>query len=158
MGKERKLISLIEKWQEVISKILVGSYGYKSCVQEYNEYVLLVGRPPTLGDFIACDLEGNVLEKPDRFDDKWFRSNVETRMQISFQEREMVEKIDNYQEALDRVIFEGCQHYKTKGGHVIHNKYGHLLGFYNGGKLNSRHKTIEDLVPLGLTFRENKNK
>jgi hypothetical protein len=57
-----------------------------------NDFAKLTNRAPKLGDFVSCDEDGNVLEKPD------------THLLNHFT---AVAMQNEYQAALDRVIFDG---------------------------------------------------
>jgi hypothetical protein len=97
-----------------------------------------------LGMFVPCDLDGNVLE---------FKGTI----RFSIEDWGSRECFEQYQEAKERVLFEGVSHYKQyRCSHIIQQDgYGHLLGFYSTGKIHSSYKIIEDLIPRNLTLTEN---
>ncbi len=64
-------------------------------------YAQFLKQPLTLGMFIPCDLEGNVLEEPTHHG-----KSIETSR----------ETLKEYQEAKDRVLFEGFEAIKWEHG------------------------------------------
>lgn len=59
-------------------------------------------QPLTLGVFVPCDSEGNVLEKPKNYDE-WLKKKLNTPYELD------LNKYEQYQQALDRVVFEGFE-------------------------------------------------
>ena len=91
---------------------------------------------PTLGMFVACDLEGNILEEPE-----FHEPNNENEI------GDYDELRHQYQQAKSRVIFKGFD----ADGYSVEN--GRTDVFYkvaNGWLLYPAIKTIEDLVPYNL--------
>ena len=96
-----------------------------------------------LGMFIPCDKEGNVLEKP--------ILNDYVDAEIGCTEKQIYDiDCQQYQEALDRVIFEGFEYFNNYGDECIFNKNLNIKKEI--GQLHTQ--TIEDLTSLGLTIKE----
>ena len=74
----------------------------------YN-FANLTNRAPRLGDFIPCDEDGNVLEKPYSLS---YYSDI-----CGYQHGQ--NKIAQYKAALDRVIFKGDWEVEEVGEHYI---------------------------------------
>lgn len=112
-------------------KVLTNTQRFWNC----EKYVSFIKMSLELGMFIPCDLDGNVLEKP--------KEHL-TNRSLYYKE------LRQYQEALDRVLFEGKYHYiptDGKGFAVINvKKLGNRI--YIKG-------TIEDLTELGLELTPN---
>ncbi len=79
--------------------------------------------------FVPCDLDGNVLEEP------------------SINKTDYLYHTKEYEEAKDRVLFEGFQLLFNEDG-ISHVKTSRV--FIGIGHLKGLHKTIEDLVEYNL--------
>ena len=94
-----------------------------------------------LGMFVPCDLEGNVLDEPESH-----------RHQINFDEWEEVfdeKEVQQYQQAKERVLFEGFELSKIKSNEVFWFKTPYDDCYYNpkDGAINTpAYDTIESLV------------
>jgi len=106
-----KLISMTEfvlaKHQEYKSKILSGlplETSYKEHSKLCLKYANLLNQPLTLGMFVLCDFEGNVLEEPER----WSNYDPLT-MRREPPKSDWWLKCDTYQKAKERVLFEGFE-------------------------------------------------
>lgn len=97
-------------------------------------YAKFLNTELSLGLFIPTDEEGNVLSEPNQ---EYYEGEYE-RWQDDLVE---------YDKALDRVIFEG--NWSKWGTAAVLNE--------KGGKIVLRDKTIQDLVPLGLTLNKDIN-
>lgn len=97
---------------------------------------------PTLGMFVPCDEDGNVLKEPNHYG-----KSIETTREC----------IKQYQQAKQRVIFEGFEAYfVTESITALRYDETNNLWFYTDGQVtfNSKLvKTIEDLVPYNLTLK-----
>ena len=120
------------------------------CFSKIFNYTRFIIQPIKLGDFIPCDLDGNVLEKPMNHD-KWLRNDQERR---GFNNSEH----EQFQEAESRVLFEGFELDDTTGSyHYIHNdktNQGFMLSL-DGSIMSSKLKTREDLTHLNLELTDN---
>jgi len=111
-----------------------------------GKYAELTNRQPKLGDFIPCDENGEVLEKPDIH-------SLDHSIAVALNHE--------YQQALDRVIFKGdweVQKHKSALGEFIkiENKDGIILEFLANEEVYFNHKIvnrIEDL-PLEIEFKK----
>lgn len=116
MKTDRKLISMkdyvLEQkqiWNH--DNTMHASANYVTATVNYANFLTL---QLELGQFVPCDLEGNVLSEPEGFmvykgwlkDDKYW-------------EGADLKLIKQYQQAKDRVIFEGFEHHKL--GDMITN-------------------------------------
>jgi hypothetical protein len=141
--------SLRTEWesQRVLSQQAERSTRYR----KIDEHTNLITQTINLGQFIPCDLEGNVLEKPPLYLEK-----------VTYQ----IENTSNYkyQEAQKRVLFKDCKPVDfgkhTQGKHI----YGvHLVcnGTSIGAKSTEgwfffdKFKTLEDIAHLNLELTEN---
>ena len=95
--------------------------------------------------FFACDLDGNFLEEPEKWDIYINYPNL----------KHMLDYIDfdvckEYQKTLDRVIFKGCYIEEVLKEEWLIFPNGRL-GRFHAGMLNLfQYKTIESLSTLGL--------
>ena len=120
-------------------------------------YTIRFGKQPIkLGQFIPCDLEGNVLEEPEDWDaylshdDSTFRDT-----------KGWIKEIQQYQEAQERVIFKGFEVEsfidKVNPCYNLSNGTERItmhLGLYNFNKGNFV-KTLENLTHLNLELTDN---
>jgi len=130
--------------------MIVGESKYSKGVN-YKEFLI---KPLELGFFVPCDLEGNVLEKPEK------PKHEDNNSMLHYHD-----DIDVYQEALDRVLFEGLEVYNPYSRDVDElnetilikkiSEKSTLLDCVNG---MFDFETIEDLVELGLTLTPSSNK
>lgn len=106
---------------------------------------------PTLGMFVPCDEEGNVLEEPEKYND-WLKFKNKYEYGEFY-----TKKCKQYQQAQQRVIFEGWELAKKEEGSIkIVNKEKERIYFFNDGTIiynNKIIKTIEDLVPYNLILK-----
>jgi len=107
-------------------------------ILNYNNFII---RNLELGLFIPTDKEGNVLEKPTHYDE-WLST-----LKGGFVHDYDISFYSQYQEALDRVVFEGVK---------VSDGFGTWWIVINGqAKIDIKGKTIEDLTDLGLKIKEN---
>ncbi len=144
-----ELIKLIKRIKDI-------DLGHGSLKDKYDlilRYVTFLLRGLELGMFIPCDLDGNVLEKPIKhvgvksMELKSIRVYEALRMQ--------------YQEALDRVLFEGFRIKETRKGEFLLDKDSVCIMYLNTEKDKWEtilFKTIEDLTELGLTLTKSAKK
>ena len=111
-----------------------------SVLNRLNSYTNLITQPINLGQFIACDLDGNVLEKPqepehpynDKKCDVWFQYEI---------------CLNRYQEAQERVLFKRFSSSQHKG--LVKFKQNGSYTFLDIKKFD----TLEDLTHLKLELK-----
>jgi len=116
-----------------------------------DKFAKLTNRAPHLGDFVPCDEDGNVLEKPER---------VNYVIGVDGFDR-FKEDWEQFQQAQSRVIFKGfsLRNYdKDSGVTVIStDELTHVLWFKENGKVLTFNgveiNRIEDL-PREIEFKE----
>ena len=104
-------------------------------------YAKFLNQTPTLGDFIPCDLKGNVLEKP--------RPMTGTAL-LSMNDNDY-KRIGEYQAALERVKFEDFEMLERNGFKIVRNgKYCAMIESDDGRgwiAYREEHKTYADMAP-----------
>ena len=119
--------------QDEYVKLSLGFEAKKWIVTK--QYMQFLWAPLELGMFIPCDKDGNVLSEPknwSKFIGKDYKYSLECKQ---------------YQEAKERVLFEGC---KIVDGNCIKiNESTYLVK-----DVLRLYKTIEDLTQLGLTLTD----
>lgn len=140
-----KLISMTEfVLQQGLQSTLMMEKGMLLC----HKYANFLNQPLKLGMFIPCDENDNVLEEPKRWKDY-------LEYPESFDGNKEWEELYTYQEAKERVLFEGVYCNKQRKGYCVQQTgQGHLLGAYTSGKINSRYKKIEDLIDRNLILTQ----
>lgn len=103
-----------------------------------------------LNRFIPCDLDGNVLSEPKNFHTyKLIKKNDS----FLLGEESWKRSCQQYQEAKERVLFEGCVYDEEM--EVVRYAVGKDL-FYTGScNYENKYITIEDLTNLDLTLTDN---
>lgn len=108
-------------------------------------YANFLKQPLTLGMFVPCDADGNIMEEPVNYNiwGELHYNNGENNGTIGFEDHL------KYQEAKDRVLFEGKPNVRTTGNPYIRlkNIEFHLYGL-----------TIERLVTFELILTESAKK
>ena len=129
-----------------MTDFVVGALGFKkSMYYEYNvndndkalskieNYSKFLKQPLTLGMFVPCDLDGNLLEYPDH----------------NYNSMEYMDEFDVYNEAKNRVLFEGFNETICQGKTYLHNdSFGSVFIDKNWV---IRHCFVEDLIGVELT-------
>lgn len=98
-----ELISLID-YSDYLNQT---GYTNDTCWEKHLNYVSFLKQPLTLGMFVPCDLDGNVLEEPNHLDYKTKNSWNELVFKSDFSCNNYHQAYDEYQEAKDRVLFVG---------------------------------------------------
>jgi hypothetical protein len=133
MKDERKTLHefVIEEFE-----INMGSKFSMDCINDVLKYSNLTNRAPKLGDFVPTDEEGNVLEK--------YKCEVE-----------------DYEQALSRVIFEGFEVVYADESHVsvIMNKGTTLIHFRGDvclwtKEIGTKEITRIEELPKEITFKD----
>jgi hypothetical protein len=123
-------------------------YEQLDCVHRFQDvvykYAKFLGQKPTLGMFVPCDEEGNVLEEPDLTCKRPVSNGVCQCGEESVKYcRDLSYK---YQQALSRVIFEGFE---------LHFEYGKSWAVKGQGRVIRSFdlNTLEDLTHYNLTVK-----
>lgn len=134
-----KLISMREFVLERELEITKNGTNFILC----HKYAKFLSQPLTLGMFVPCDLDGNVLEKTEHIrkigsEDKFDRHS------------------DKYEQAKARVLFEGFEMHRN-GKYVVDvldNPIYFNVGFgwtlYGGGKYTN----VESLMSRNITLTQ----
>lgn len=125
-------------------------------IRRLRAYSEFLRTPLSLGQFVPTSEAGEVLEYPDQNDIKYDYPISDFEVDFDYQAYDR--DVEIYEKARKRVLFEGFEvteydnvdHYhekEIKCGNVC------IAGYYNSKwHLLSGQKTIEDLVPFGLTL------
>ena len=133
-------------------------YEQLDCVHRFQDVVYkwakFLGQKPSLGMFVPCDEEGNILEEPDLTCKRPISNGICQCGEESVKDcRDLWYK---YQQALSRVIFEGFElDIVTEKYTSIKNKDGIRIIFTQTlvGVNNKLIYTLEDLTPYNLTVK-----
>ena len=128
--KENRLISMVAFVDEVITADRPCDRG--AMLDEIAEYSTFLQKPLTLGMFIPCDEDGNVLEEPTKHHDN---TSVSHKGAITDEWKSWHRE---YQQAKEHVLFE----INLEG----------LSGIKHNIKQN---RTVEYLTPFNLTLTPN---
>ena len=120
-----KLISMTDfvlEQSELKTKNTEFELGLLKSVQLIYNYANFIKQPLTLGMFVPCDLDGNVLEEIDEVDGS-ITYNCD---ELDF----LNTKICEYQQAKDRVIFDGF----SFSNNILYNSFQTIefMNFSNG--------------------------
>ena len=131
-----KLISCTDFVLEQIG--IYNTYESELELKTIRSYANFLKQPLKLEMFVPCDDEGNVLDKPSRplspaTDIEWGKWSSE---------------YDIYQQAKEKVLFEGCEIRKANSEYVILYKNSPVWGSFNENKI------IELITVYGLTLTE----
>ena len=143
----KKLISMVQFVIEQNEQEEI-SIGESYC--DILNYAKFLKQPLTLGMFIPCDLEGNVLREPKKYASKYDKPLQSGN--IGFNYVLLDKDLEQYQQAKERVLFEGFE-VKQDAWKSVTNNNGCSLFFGEPCKA-----TIEDLVKYNLTLSENNQK
>ena len=120
--------------------------AFKFAWSDIYTYAKLLKRPLELGMFVPCDLDGNVLEFKTQKD---FGIYGVPYSQYPEELKDYENYVKKYQEALERTLFK--QGFKVK---KINNYYLVVLDRNSVWASWNKSKTLEDLIPLELTFKK----
>lgn len=134
-----KLISMTDFVLEQMKEVTLDGTGVV-CARIGN-YANFLKQPLTLAMFVPCDLEGNVLEEPHNLGLINTYPTGDVIMDKSF------EKAIEYQQAKERVLFEGC-FLNFKGEVIVKETEFQTL------KYADSNWTIEDLTQFDLTLTQ----
>lgn len=129
-------------------------------MEKVSRYASFLKKPLTLGMFVPCDLDGNVLEEPKGVKCcGGIMNDCDCRGELQYDPEEVYE----YQEAKDRVLFHGFEFVKKK---FINSEYDYLsngdiyiFSFWeNKWQLNDLFKTVECLIKFEVVLTESAKK
>ena len=136
-----KLISCTDKVIELVKEDFNnGEYPKFNFRDKVNNYANFLKQPLTLSMFVPCDDDGNVLSNP-------------KDSTLQYQKR-----IDKYQQAKERVVFEGFEDRYSESGYQVSNE-NILIVFYDAGYIvtykacfDYKTETIESVIQFNLTI------
>lgn len=114
-----KLISMTDfvkmQWKKEIKLEQESTQSWHNC-KKYSEFI---SQPLTLGMFVYCDLDGNVLEEPDL---SCKRPESKGNCQCGEESvKDCREWWNEYQEAKERVLFKGFELISTTYSDTVSN-------------------------------------
>lgn len=131
-----KLISMTEFVLEISGKPIQGQWDDVDRYHKIVKYANFLKQPLTLGMFVPCDEDGNVLEEPKLVPVKEYIDREP--------DEDYVPDLEQYQQAKDRVMFEG------EWKHSVDDRYTYMNWCRNDKKDITVHmhscKTIEDML------------
>lgn len=119
---------------------LVKDSSAKNAFYKTLKYAKFLKQPLTLGMFVPCDEDGNILEEPEKYG--WLQNVGSMNSYITEQEYIDCEK---FHLAKERVLFEG---YYTD----IHNIKSPSGKYLDINRL--KYKTLESVIELNLTLTQ----
>lgn len=135
-----------------------GNGAFLKCAR----YAKFISQPLTLGMFVPCDEDGNVLEEPKQPDksDIWNDSALDSQTWANYQYQK-----DKYNEAKERVLFEGFKivdkTFNENTYHYITSPNGMNYYFCSSDncktwEINNLHVSgdIESLIHFDLTLTQ----
>ncbi len=130
----KNLITLNKRWHD----LMISSLSDTEIVSAFEDYINLFEKSLELGQFIPCDSKGEPLKKPRQ------KHNY-----IQGVEMEVSKEWEEYQKALDKVLFEG---WVLENGTLCTKKemmVGGILGDITAYG-NAYEHTIEELIQEGM--------
>lgn len=112
----------------------VNRYGIVDFYKDVINYANALSQTPRLGHFIPCDENDVPLEKPKNYE-SWLRKKLNTPYDAD------LSKYEKYQQACDRVLFEGCKYDSERKAVVCNAKYIFYVNY---------NITYEDLIKRNL--------
>lgn len=97
-----KLISMVDFVLEQSEGIKSDMLGYGEFIDKVVKYAKFLKQSLTLGMFVPCDEDGNVLQEPDRWDDY-------VKAPESFDGNKEWYDLYAYEQAKERVLFDGFE-------------------------------------------------
>lgn len=138
-----KLISMTDfvlEQDDKVRKQQINSFKFTMSV---TYYAIFLKQPLTLGMFVPCDEDGNVLEEPDFFDGSYDDNGYGDVDKIMFKEC-----LKEYQQAKERVLFDGCEIKAIKDHYYVTKEGNENIFWASWNTL----KTIEHLIQYNLTL------
>ncbi|WP_291095515.1 MULTISPECIES: hypothetical protein [unclassified Empedobacter] len=141
-----KLISMTDFVLEQTE--LLYEKNQSKLIHRVVNYAQFLKQPSKLGMFVPCDEEGNVLEEPTMEKYGYYFSNHQEEQSGWMYEEgedEYYKVLEKYQQAKERVLFEGFSVYKN----LIKNINGdNIMTWYIEARC------IEDLILMNLTLTQ----
>lgn len=124
-----KLISMVDFVLEQISeRNKEPEYDSFEFMEKVSNYAKFLKQPLTLGMFVPCDLDGNVLEIPHEDNSKYGNIGIDGK----FNNAQFFKESEEYQEAKERVLFEGWEIMQRIGDSiVVFNDNSDIIEFIN---------------------------
>lgn len=126
---------------------------YLNALQGIIDYAHFLNQKPTLGMFVPCDEDGNVLEEPINFNS--YSNGLMTTLSPLY------ESCEQYHQALDKVLFDGLEVTKNSGTVIIVSttelsvRFIQNVGVFVFADNHWKEiKTISDLCGYGLKYYE----
>lgn len=125
------------------TELFIGSLKINKQIFNYAKFLK---QPLTLGQFIPCDLDRNILVEPKEFDSYCKGENCNCGNDVDF---ERPCSFIEYNEAKERVLFKGFEIIKSRDHDDEYDEFdvAHIFnkGLHNWKNITSK-KTIEDLI------------
>ena len=148
---KKQLISTDDLNLELENEITTNNYRWIKSL----ENTLFNNTNLSLGQFIPCNLKGNVLEKPAKLEDFILLGSIDSMITS-----DEWEDIKQYQEAEKRLVFDG---FKIKYKYILKGDkstfwvvYKDLkVCYYENNKCTfaGKYKTFQDLIKFNLTLK-----
>lgn len=142
--EERKQLLMVEKVNQVRSRIPHGYYPVTEDEEELFNYANFLCSPIKLGDFIPTDEDGDVIEEPIRPPNKRGDSAMG-------EDNYYWDKLKEYREAVDRLVYAGATSVTYKNKNIIEVCINSRCFV-----LYQKTDTRETLTDIGLILTENK--
>jgi len=154
-----KLISNTEFGEYCKSQVIHDGMDYEDYFHLRNNFDAFLKTPLSIGQFVLCDLDGNVLEEPD-----FMSGDYDDNGHGDVDKHQYKKDLKEWNEARERVLFEGFE-VKTKtawnnGYQFIVDKNELFYPYWFDGitqtwNLSKGLLSIEYLVPYSLTLTPN---
>lgn len=134
-----------------------------TAIFKVTNYAQFLKQPLTLGMFVPCDADGNVLEKPKDFNDFLFNSDTSTPTKDYYVIHG--KHINEYYQAKERILFEGFEikdypdviSFYTSWGYFDWDKeFLHFIDIENN--YSTTIETVENLLKYRLELTESAKK
>jgi len=146
-----KLISMTEKVLELEKEFNNGIYTFAEFTNIICNYANFLNQPLKLEYFVPCDDKLNVLKEPKDYK-VWINGGG------GFMNVDEVLPCQKYQQAKEKVLFDGFGYRKDRANHLIELHLNSIFLFtYNSSTecFLIFGSTIEDLVKYNLTLTQN---
>ena len=140
-----KLISMTSFVLEIENMVKQTESEMSKDLFRLAQYAKFIDTPLKLENFIVCDEEGNVLEEPKRWKDY-------LQYPDSFDGNKEWDELYDYQQAKEKVLFEGIE-FITNGGVNFLTIKEDTFAFFDFN-IKFKNLTIEDLIQYNLQLTE----
>lgn len=130
----------IKRWEQLMTQRKLGSNAITVFDVEvnYDAFIKFIQQALELWMLIPTDKDGKPMEMPEKFD-RW------TPGMLSFS-AEVFAKCREYQEALDRRLFEGWSLNPTGYAFCLGSKKGGIISYDSRKYTIDGNRTVEDLI------------